>query len=224
MQLPAGNSAITATFTLQGHHPEAKLQVPRKYSSSPTLPKPTLNLGIHRSYSSSVQPKMEKLWRKLAGSRSTPSPARASPGVPELWGCQACSCYHRAHHPRPLPTGGHNGDSRRDITATHPLPAGGAGQVLLALQSSGHAAPSAAAPGRCGSRRCRDARVTPRSPSLLRRSIPATAAPRGPSPVPPPPHTGHGPGSTGSPPGHGLTWRAGAAPPSYCPPRRARSW
>lgn len=25
-------------------------------------------------------------------------------------------------------------------------------------------------------------------------------------------------------PPHGLTWRAGAAPPSCCPPRRARSW
>lgn len=235
MQIFAGNSAITVTFTLQGRHPEAKLQVPRRYSSSPTLPKPRLILGVHWSYRISVQQKMEKLWGKLLGSRSTLSPGRATQGVPKLWGCQACSVS-----PGSSP---HQRSQRRQPTGHHfhPPPCRRSGAGLSRPAELGARCTHRGVPGpvrlpEVPPAPCRDARVTPRSsipPSLLHppppqhprhgcapraiaRPAAAAAADRG--------GTGEGPRSAGSPPEHGLTWRAGAAPPSCCPPRRARSW
>lgn len=183
------------------------------------------------------------------------SPGRAAPGGPQAGGCQAWSrvtvrgahcCYGPgAATPAPFPPAAIIATARG--TPRKPL-AAERGQVLFATQSSRHAAPTAAAPGRLGSRSPRCSPVcsllragvpgTDRAHNPLltphRSSIPATTAPSG--PVPPhrrpatAPHRERGSGSTGSSPGegpalpHGLTWRAGAAPPSCCPPRRARSW
>jgi len=96
----------------------------------------------------------------------------------------------------------------------------GAGLGFGSLRSA-DAAPSTAAPGRFGSWSSAAARCA--ACSVPGCSVPTERNP----PLPPAPSTaGRARGQPAAPPlpGEGLTWRAGAAPPSCCPPRRGRSW